>query len=143
MELFSKKSFKGAMSEYAEEIGWEISELNQDSAVLEFETESGLVHTLYLTLKGNMLVFSVPAALLIESEADIPDDVSTLLLKRNADLEIGFWALEESEEGWTFMLYHEQQLPNQDFEIDLDAVTFRGIVEAMIVECDELDRLAE
>jgi hypothetical protein len=143
MGLFGKKGFKDAMKDFAKEIEWELSDVDDESAAFDLETEDGNEHTLYLEYDKETLAFSIPSDFSCDRERDIPDELSTTLLKRNATLETGFWAIEEIEDEWTYILYHSQKLPNQDFDLDLDAKTFQNIVEEMIGEVEEVNELLE
>ena len=135
----NKKGFKEAIKQFAEENEWAVGEIDKESATLDFETEAGGEYTLYLDYDEDTLNFSVPSATVFENEEDLPGEVSTELLKRNSELDTGFWAIEELEDGWGYVLYHDQKLPNKDFDLDLDADTFRQIVDDMIEEVEEFD----
>lgn len=139
----SEEKFRQAIEKYARELEWEIAEIEDDRVVFEFEMESGNELSVYLDYDEDMLIFSVPSIAVYDAEEDINDRVSTLLLKRNAEVETGFWALEELEEGWGYVLYHDQKLSSGEFEQDLDSETFRNIIEAMLDECEEFNQIWE
>jgi len=135
----AKKGFREVIKEYAEENDWKISDIDKEQAILEFETDAGGQYNLYLEYNDASLVFSLPSSIVFEREGDVPDDVSTELLKRNADLDVGFWALEELEDGWGYVLYYDQKLPNKDLDLDLGREAFAEIIEDMMDEVEEFD----
>lgn len=139
----AENKFRQAIEKFAQELEWEVSELEDDRAVFEFEMESGNELSVYLDVDEDTLIFSVPSVAVFDLEEDIKDKVSTVLLKRNAEAETGFWALEELEDGWGYVLYHEQKLVSGDFERDLDPETFRYIVDSLLEECEEFNEIWE
>lgn len=133
------KSFQETIRRFVDQSGWETIVLTDDSAEIEFENEDGYTLTLYLQHDEDELIFSIPSIASFEHPEDIPDFVSTYLLKRNIFARTGFWALKELEDGWAYILYHDQKLSNQDFEIDISAKAFHQIVQSMICEVEEFD----
>ena len=51
----------------------------------------------------------------------------------------GFWALEKLEDGWGYVLYHDQKLPTHNFD-DLPTEAFQNIVEALLDEVEEFNK---
>jgi len=47
-ELLAIVNFYPTIQNYYEQIGWKISDINQDRAILRFDMESGSVQTLYI-----------------------------------------------------------------------------------------------
>ena len=135
MGFFSKKGFKAAVEEFAKDLGWQVSELNDTEAVIELNDEQ----TLYIDFNEDTLVFSIPSIAWFETREDIAHEDSTYLLERNAEVKYGFWALVEMEEGWGYVLYYDQFLPNEDFDMDLGSEAVGEIVEGMLEELDEFD----
>ncbi len=133
--LFSAANFKSTIRNYCNQIGWNIADIDNDHAILIFEMESGREQKLFIIRYGEILEFSVPSLLQTEDEDDIPHALSTLLLKRNSQMSIGFWAIEEISKKFTFSIMHNApiELINVDF--------FAAVVRSLIKECDELEGL--
>jgi hypothetical protein len=140
------KDFRGAVEQYCEAYKLNIIQLDDTSAEVEFISEDGYTFTLYLEHdpEEEELLFSVPSHAVFDQEEDIPDEVSTFLLKRNvADDVTGHWALEELEEGWQYILYHDLPLPTCDYGQDIPSEEFGDNLRLLINEVEEFNELWE
>jgi hypothetical protein len=126
--------FKKAVPAMAKENGWTVSEVNADRAILEFQTGKGRTQTLYILKYPDTLEFSVPSAAAYNSLDEIPDGLATSMLKRNDELQTGFWALEEIGQQWVFSVMRNEELDRLHVE------NFGKIVEALVEECDRFER---
>ena len=146
------KDFRGAVEQYCEAFNggegnrMQIVQLDDTSAEAEIINEDGYAFTLYLEhdSEEQELLFSIPSHAVFDQEEDIPDEVSTFLLKRNVAEDVtGHWALEELEEGWQYILYHDLPLPNSDYEQDIPPEEFGSNLHSLIVEVEEFNELWE
>ena len=131
--LFSGLNFTNTIKKYCNEADWNIADLDKEVAVLKFSMNSGRRQTLYIIKYESTLEFSVPSMAAFDSEEDIPDFLSTLLLKRNSEKKIGFWCIEITGGKHVYSCMHnaEMQLINQNY--------FMKVVRALINECDEFE----
>jgi hypothetical protein len=136
-----KPKFKDIITDFAETLEWDTSAIEKDSAEFEFETESGSTHTMWATLNEDGVVeFDIPSIAEFENEEDIPDEVSTLLMKRNADLIVGGWALEEWDEAWYFSLLWTINLAELE---NMTHEDFQKHIFMMVEEVDEFETIWE
>jgi hypothetical protein len=135
MGFFAEKGFQAAIEEFAKDLGWEISELNETEAAVDLNEEQSL----FIDFNEDTLVFSIPSAAWFESKDDIAHEDSTFLLERNAEIKFGFWGLVEMEEGWGYVLYYDQFLPHKDINLDLNSQVIEEIIEGMLAEVDEFN----
>ncbi len=132
--------FKHILTNFAESFNWDTAEIGDDSALFVFQAESGNEQTLYVTLNDEMVEFDVPSAGVFPHEEDIPADISTRLLKRNAMLSVGGWAIEEIEDQWCFSLMWNEGLDELE---KMEPDDFGAIIGTLIEECDQFDRSLE
>lgn len=136
-ELFAGATFERTIKQYCDDQGWQLADLNDRRAILQFTMESGRTQTLYIIKYDTTLEFSVPSALSYASTDDVPHQVSTLLLQRNAQKKIGFWCIEEIQDKKTYSCMHNA-------EVNLiDSNYFASVVSALIEECDEFEGTAD
>jgi len=126
--------FEAAVKGLAEANEWEVAESDKESAVIEFETEDGDTLGVFITRYDDFVEFTVPSATVFETEDEIPHEASTYLLQRNAELPLGFWCMEVSEDGDMFysLMHNEMAGP-------MDDETFADIVTTMLDECEEFE----
>ena len=129
--LFSKLNFEKTIRKYCEDHGWGIFSINPEKAVLKFEgdTEDDPVQTLYIIRWDSTLEFSVPSGLAFEDEDDIPDHISTILLKGNATNKEGFWCIEKIGDRFVYSIMH-----NEEGRI-IDSERFGVVVRTLVQEC--------
>ncbi len=138
-DLFSGGNFKRSIEQFAKENKWSVAEVDSDSAVIEFEMEeSGNEQTIYIYRNEKAVDFSVPSVWSFESEDELPHELSTLLMRRNGELSIGNWCIEEDEEGnLTYCC---------EYSVDLrimDAAYFKLVVDSLVDECEEMENSIE
>ncbi|MCX6082109.1 MAG: hypothetical protein NTW32_21485 [Chloroflexi bacterium] len=105
--------FEKIIQDFAEHLEWEI-DWNSENASVDFEIEPGEVQTVFITNNGETVEFDVFSKYYFESEEDIPHPVSTQLLMRNTDLEVGAWVLEKLDDGWHFSVMYNEDLDTLD-----------------------------
>lgn len=132
-QLFAEANFAGTIQKYCAQQQWRIADINDRRAILRFSMESGRAQTCYIIKYDSTLEFSVPSMFHFSSDDQIPNYVSTLLLKRNCENKIGFWCLEKigGEQVYSYMHNAEMQL--------IDNTYFARVVRMLIEECDELE----
>lgn len=143
---FRAKGFRPAVEQYCEEFKLQIVQIDDTCAEVEIINEDGYTFTLYLEhdAEEQELLLSIPSHAVFDQEEDIPDVVSTFLLKRNVAEEVnGYWALEELEEGWQYVLYHDLPLPNNDYDQDIPPEEFASNLHSLIEEVEEFNELWE
>ena len=131
--LFSGMNFQGTIQKYCNQIGWKISDINSEIAVLKFDMQSGRTQTMLISRNENMLSFLVVSMFKFDSEDQVPNYLSTILMKRNAQIMIGKWGINVSNSAHIYSVGHsvDMQLMNADF--------FRRVVTILITECDDLE----
>lgn len=92
--LFAKMGFQQTIKRFCSTLGWKIAEITDKKAVLKFTMDSGSTQTIWILLYDSTVEFSVPSALVFDSEKEVPDFLSTQLLQTNSKNKIGFWAIE-------------------------------------------------
>ena len=102
-------NFEQIIKDFAEYLEWDL-EWNNESASVDFEVEPGEVQTVFITNNGETVEFDVFSKYLFENEEDIAHSVSTQLLMRNAELEVGAWVLEKLDDGWHFSVMYNEDL---------------------------------
>ncbi|MEI7990147.1 MAG: hypothetical protein WCI88_14015, partial [Chloroflexota bacterium] len=97
-------------------------------------------YDVFASLDEELVEFYVPSSAVFEKEADIPGKMSTLLLKRNAQLDYGTWVLEEIDGQWVYGLVYDEHLENLASLSEEDVADF---VESLVDECDVFERVWE
>jgi len=135
--LFSGVNFKKTVRNYCSSIGWDIADLTDKKAVLDFEMESGRAQRLYIIRYDSTLEFSVPSIYNFESEDEIPHFISTILMQKNSTKKIGFWCIEEISDKHYYSVMHnaEIELMNEEY--------FSTVVRTLINDCDEFETTIE
>jgi len=131
--LFSGVNFANTIKKYCAANGWKIADLNDKRAILRFSMSSGREQTLYIIRYESTLEFSVPSMATFDSEDDIPHFLSTLLLKRNSELKIGFWCIEKIDRKHVYSCMH-----NAEMQL-IDSSYFGKVVMALVKECDDFE----
>lgn len=131
--LFSGNSFKRAVETCSAQNGWIVADITDTMAKLRFTMPSGRVQILFIVKFDNTLEFSVPSAVVFDSEAEFPGALSTTLLRRNAEQKVGFWCIERLSGRFGYSCMHNAEIQQ------IDAAYFAKIVKALISECDEFE----
>ena len=133
LSLFSGGSFKNAVQTCSAQNGWHVAEITDSMAKLRFTMPTGRVQILYIIKYDSTMEFSVPSAALFDSEEECPGDLSTILLRRNAERKVGFWCIEPISGKYGYSCMHNAEIQQ------IDAAYFARIVRALIEECDEFE----
>jgi hypothetical protein len=136
-DIFSSFKFRSTIEGYCRDIGWNISSIDNQRAVIRFDMESGSTQTLFIVKYDSTLEFSCPSGLKFDEIDDIPHNLSTFLLGKNAEYKLGFWALQKIGGKQIFSIIHNA-------EMSLIDVNYFGRVVIMLVEkCDEFEQYIE
>lgn len=131
--------FFDLMTGFANKLNWNTLRIDAETAEFDLEAESEEIHTLLVTLHEDDLVeFDVPSAAIFDAEEEVPGHISTLLLKRNMQLPVGSWALEEFTEDLAYSLIWTTNLN------DLEKMTTEALAENityLVEEVDEFDAM--
>ena len=133
-DLFGSSSgFKGTVEGYCKAIGWKIAEIDNDHAVIKFDMNSGRTQSCLITKSDTNFNFLVVSLFKFDSEDKIPHYLSTVLMKRNAQIMIGKWGVNDVNGTHIFTVGHSVDvgLCNQEF--------FRKSVLILVKECDDLE----
>jgi len=133
--LFSQANFRRTIESYTAQNGWTLDDINDTRAKLRFRMQSGRIQSLFIYRFENTLEFSVPSAAIFDSEAAIPDVISTKLLLRNSQQKVGFWCIEKIQGSYVYSCMH-----NAEMQL-IDAAFFAIIVRSLIKECDDFEGL--
>jgi hypothetical protein len=134
-----KTDFQDVLQRLAGHFGWDSSQIEEEEAVFDFKVESGNEKTLYLYLNEGSVEFNVPSDYGFDDAEDAPHEVSTILLRRNANVEVGAWILEDEDDGeWVYTLVWDADLETL---ASLGYEEIETIIHAMLEEVDEFDRL--
>ena len=136
------QTFKQAVLKHAQFMGWDTSENIEDEyAGFSFELEEGGEVDLAFFLNEDRVDISVSGQIVLDAEEDIPDDFSTLLLRRSDDLMYGAWTMAETEtEKFQYRLLWTLEL---DYFAQIDSEKLSTVLDAMMEEASEVDKIWE
>ena len=140
--MSADQTFAEAVRSLAGYMNWDITEaIEDDYAGFSFELSDDNEVDLDFFLNEERVDIAVAGQAFVESEKDIPDDFSTLLMRRSDDLMYGAWTLAETDTGnlqyrllWTLDLEHFARMPKEKL---------RDLIERMIDEVGEVNTLWE
>ncbi len=113
---------------------WKINDMNEDRAELLFDTDAGeQMVEIFQHEDGETLEFTASLQGGYDNEEDMPHEVSTMLLRRNWDLELGQWCIDEDGGQLYFTCGYNVSIR------DLDALFFAEIVAALVHEAAEVE----
>ena len=98
---------------------------------------SGSTQTVFILRYDTTLEFSCPSGLKFDSFDYIPHQLSSYLLKESSKYKTGFWCLEEISGRQVFSIMHNAEISL------LDINYFIKIVQTLINNCDEFERMTE
>ena len=133
--LFAGVNFRYAIQKCCEQIGWKIADLNENRALLRFETGIGRAQNLFILRYDSTLEFSAPSMTQFESGDQIPNHLSTMLLRRNAENKIGFWCIETLDGKPTYTYMHNVDLSHINNE------HFADVAQFLVRECREVEEM--
>lgn len=131
--LFAGVNFRYAIQKCCEQIGWQIADLNENRALLRFETGIGRTQNLFILRYDSTLEFSAPSVLQFETEDQIPNYLLIMLLRRNTENKIGFWCIETLDGKLTSSYMHNADLSRIDVEY------FADVAQFLVRECREVE----
>jgi len=140
MSTSEKPTLNTIIKRIAKANQWSIEEIEEDEVHLLVESDGGNEYDVFASLDEELVEFYVPSSAVFEKEADIPGKMSTLLLKRNAQLDYGTWVLEEIDGQWVYGLVYDEHLENLASLSEEDVADF---VESLVDECDVFERVWE
>ena len=136
-DIFSGFKFRSTIEGYCRTIGWNISRIDNQIAVINFNMESGSTQTLFIVKYDSTLEFSCPSGLKFDDIDDIPHNLSTFLLGKNAEYKLGFWGIENIGGKQVFSIIHNAEMSL------IDVIYFGRVVAKLIQECDDFERKIE
>ena len=134
--LFAGVNFRQAVQKCCGQIGWQIADLNDNRALLQFETALGRTQNLFILRYDSTLEFSAPSAFRFETEDQIPQRILLMLLRRNTENKIGFWCIKMLNGKLTSSYMH-----NADLSCMIDVEYFTRVVRFLVRECEEVERV--
>lgn len=136
-DIFSSFKFRSTIEGYCRNLEWNIYSIDNKTAVIKFNMESGSTQTVFIIKYDTTLEFSCPSGLKFDEIDDIPHYLSTLLLSQNAQYKFGFWCIENIGDKKVFSMIHNAEMSL----IDVDY--FRRVVTTLILKCDEFEHNIE
>jgi hypothetical protein len=134
MGLFDK-NFKQSIAQYAKQNKWVLAELDDTRAVMEFAAAGGPL-TLFITKYPETVEFLVPSAVGTQRHEVLADDLAFFLLRRNSELQQGFWGLKEIQSYNLCAAMHNEPLA------ELDGEKFSQIASILITEVETFEKAA-
>ena len=132
--------FKALIERLVRDNGWTASELHDDEAVIDYELEGGALYSLFFTLQDDVVEIAVPSEAVFETDAEIPHEASTMLLRRNMHTDAGFCGLEEFDDQLCYTLIHVELLESLE---ESDSPELDDLITALVEECDEVNSILE
>lgn len=136
-DLFAAHKFRSIIEGYCRSLEWNIYSIDNKTAVIKFNMESGNTQTVFIIKYDSTLEFSCPSGLKFEDMDDVPHHLSTFLLNKNAEYKIGFWAIEKIAGKQVFSIIHNAEMSL----IDIDY--FRKIIIQLVEKCDHFEESIE
>ena len=134
--------FKDVIKSFAEFMKWDTAEaITDDYAGFSFELGEENEVDLDFFLNEDRIDIALVGQAFVESEADIPDEFSTLLLRRSDDLMFGGWALAETEEGK--LQYRLLWTVDLDYLAAMKPERLQDLIERLMDEAGEVNSLWE
>jgi len=132
-DIFSSFKFRSTIESYCRTLGWKISSIDSRTAVIRFDMESGSTQTVFIIKYDSTLELSCPTGLKFDDIDDIPDRLSTLLLRKNAEYKLGFWGIEEISNKQVFSIIHNAEMSLTDVDY------FCRVITQLVQECDKFE----
>ena len=134
--MAENSNFKEIMQAFAQHLGWEADEIDESQAHFLLTNDDGEDQELMIFSEGEQVEIIAPSLVGFTSEDELPHDVSTELLQRNADLDVGAWTLIDLDSELLYALR---------WTLDLDALAaierdrFGEIAADLLRECADFD----
>ena len=127
-------NFQKTIKDLAAKNSWKINDINADRAELLFDTPAGeQMLEIFQHEDGETLEFTASLQGGYDNEEDMPHEVSTMLLRRNWDLELGQWCIDEDGGQLFFTCAYNVVMS------DLNPEFFAEIVAALVQETAEVE----
>ena len=134
--------FKDVIKTFAEFMKWDTNEaISDDYAAFSFDLGEDNEVDLDFFLNEDRVDIAIVGQAYVESEADISDEFSTLLLRRSDDLMFGGWALAETEEGK--LQYRLLWTVDLDYLASIKPERLQDLLEHLMDEAGEVNSLWE
>lgn len=134
LDLFSGSNYTSTIRNYCNHLGWKITDLNDQRAILQFTADSGTNQTLFIIRYDNTLEFSCPSGVKFQNRDDVPGWMSTLLLCENTGYKVGFWCIENLGGKCVFSIMHNAEISL------IDVNYFRTVIRQLVAECDKFEQ---
>lgn len=135
--LLSPATFEPTIQRYCAEHGWEIDQITDGIVMLKFGADSGTVQTIAIFSVKDTLEFVAHSDLGFDSDENIPHRLSTLLLRKNGELLLGSWSIEDIHSKSVFAVKHDDEMRL------MDAHRFERIVRYLVKACEEFEQAVE
>jgi 8-oxo-dGTP pyrophosphatase MutT (NUDIX family) len=129
--------FKRVIKTYCEDYQWNLLEVDEDSAELEYDMPAGGQKRVHITRHDSTVEFKVLSFVVIKAEEKLPGAFSTTLLRRNAQKKLGFWCIEQLRDEFVYCY-----MQNVELKL-LDSSYFAEIVVGLTEECDAIEDIIE
>lgn len=137
--IFIDDKFDLTIKNYCNQLGWNISDIDEEYAILQFNMESGSVRIVYLFLYKNTLEFFCPSFIRFSIGEDLPSHhwISTFLLKENTKYAVGFWCIKEIAGCNVFSIMHNAEI------VLIDIIYFSKVISWLVEECEQFEMLVQ
>ena len=134
LDFSSASNFISTIKKYCSSLEWSISAIDSQTAILNFEGDSGNTQTLFIIRHENTLEFSVPSGIKYTDINNIPEWLPITLLSQNSQHKIGFWCLEKIDGQEVFSIMHNAEISLINLEY------FRNIAFVLVDKCDKFEQ---
>jgi hypothetical protein len=134
--------FKDLIKSFAEFMQWDITDaITDDYAGFSFDLGEDNQVDLDFFLNDDRVDIALVGQAYAETETDIPDEFSTLLLRRSDDLTYGGWALAETDEAkYAYRLLWTVDL---DYLMSIKHDRLQEIIENLMDEVSDVNTIWE
>jgi DNA-directed RNA polymerase subunit RPC12/RpoP len=136
-DIFSSSRFRTTIQQYCNIAGWNITDINDNRAILRFDMESGSVQTLFIIRYEDTLEFSCPSSVKFDNMSNFPHALSTALMSANSNFKIGFWCIEKIGDKQAFSMMHNAEISLINVEY------FSKVVYKLVKNCDDFESSIE
>ncbi len=135
IDLFAGGKFKETILQYCESLQARAEELDDEHALLVFETGPDREQYLHVALMEEVLELSVQSMLVFEDSDALPHGLSSTLLQRNAENMHAYWCIEETTDGLVYTCINVIELSRLDLEL------FQLTAGELVEEVDEVETI--
>jgi hypothetical protein len=134
LDLFSSSNYQQAIRRYCDQLGWDISNINNQHTIIKLSMDSGTTQTVFIIRYDTTLEFSCPSKLKFDSRKDFPSWLSTMMLCENATYKVGFWCIETIDNCQVLSMMHNAEISL------IDVNYFQKVVMQTVSKCDQLEQ---